>query len=146
MIFVYITVFLIPTLTINDTVHLYSVLCCSHCTICTQVDFTAWGKDMLSVFSWTWKEKHLLPIANSCKLVASKSIAQASSLGELVVCWASVVRSLLREGSKGSRAKARLSFPPQMCRDSLQEILQSHRKYRQNPAQEGTFDKISTRF
>merc|ERR1739838_594164 len=43
-------------------------------------------------------------------------------------------------------AAPRLSFSPQMCRDSLQEILQSHRKYRQNPAPEGTFDEISTPF
>ena len=45
-----------------------------------------------------------------------------------------------------SSVAIRLSFSPQMCRDSLQEILQSHRKYRQNPAPEGTFDKISTPF
>ena len=28
----------------------------------------------------------------------------------------------------------------------VQELLQSHRKYRQNPAPEGKFDKISTPF
>ena len=43
-------------------------------------------------------------------------------------------------------ATTRLSFSPQRSRDSLQEILQSHRKYRQNPALKGTFDKNSTLF
>ena len=47
--FVYSTVLLIPTRIINDTVHLYNVLHCSHCTLCTQVDFTARRQEMLSV-------------------------------------------------------------------------------------------------
>ena len=50
-------------------------------------------------------------IANSWKLVASKSIAHGAgkrpkARGELVLCWAGVIRS---EGSKEWRAKAKKS-------------------------------------
>ena len=55
------TVLLIPTMTINDTVHLYS-----NSTVCTQVDFTALGQEMLSVLSWACKEKHFIPMATGC--------------------------------------------------------------------------------
>ena len=41
---------LIPAQTIYDYVQC-TVLYCSHCTVCTQVDFTARRQEKLSVFS-----------------------------------------------------------------------------------------------
>ena len=66
----------------DDTVHLYSVLYCSHCTVCTQVDFTARRQDMLSVFSSTWKEKHLLPMAS--ETIASETIESETIESETI--------------------------------------------------------------
>ena len=39
---------------------------------------------------------------------------------------------------------AMLSFSPKSCRDYLQEILKSHRKYRQSTEPKGAFDQMST--
>ena len=89
--FVYSTVLLIPTLTINDTVHLYSVLYSGHCTVqCVHQLASQHGDiERLPVFSspWSWEDWPSCLISNLFVILKKLSCLKLSFLhSEFQIC------------------------------------------------------------